>query len=49
MRACVNTDNTLFSAVTAPEELKRVSEIPGMTPARCAEVVAHGHAARFCR
>lgn len=49
VRACVNTDNTLFSAVTASEELRRVGDIPGMTPARCAEVIANGHAARFSR
>ncbi|GDX80666.1 adenosine deaminase [Deltaproteobacteria bacterium] len=49
VRACVNTDNTLFSGVAAPEELRRVSGIPGMTPARCAQVVANGHAARFTR
>ncbi len=49
IRACVNTDNTLFSAVTAPEELRRVGEIPRMTAERCAQVVANGHAACFRR
>lgn len=49
IRACVNTDNTLFSDVTASGELQHASEIPGMSPTFCAQVVAHGHAGRFAR
>lgn len=49
VRACVNTDNTLLSAVDAPEELRRVASIPGMDAARVAAVVANGHAAAFRR
>ncbi len=49
IRACVNTDNTLFSDVTASEELRRVAAIPGMGPEACERVIAYGHAARFVR
>ena len=49
VRACVNTDNTLLSAVDAPEELRRAGAIPGMDADRLAEVVAHGHRAAFRR
>lgn len=49
VRACVNTDNTLLSAVDAPEELRRSAAIPGMNAARVAGVVANGHAAAFRR
>ena len=49
IRACVNTDNTLFSDVTASEELRRVGEIPGMTDALCERVIACGHEGRFVR
>lgn len=47
LKVCVNTDNTLLSAVTASEELARVGRIPGMGPEQLAAVVAHGHAASF--
>jgi adenosine deaminase len=49
VRACVNTDNTLLSAVDAPEELRRAAAIPGMDAARVATAVANGHAAAFRR
>lgn len=49
VRACVNTDNTFFSDVDAPEEHRRVAEIEGMTPARLQQAIAHGHAAAFPR
>jgi adenosine deaminase len=49
VRACVCTDNTLLSAVTASEELARVAAIPGMGRAQLDRVVAHGHAAAFRR
>jgi adenosine deaminase len=47
--ACICTDNTLLSAVDAPEEHRRVAQIPGMDAARMAAVVAQGHAAAFRR
>lgn len=47
VRACVNTDNTLFSAVTAAEEHARARALPGMTDALLARAIAHGHAAAF--
>jgi adenosine deaminase len=49
VRVCVNTDNTLLSAVSASEELANVAAIPGMTPERVATVVATGRAAAFRR
>ncbi|MFO0596560.1 MAG: hypothetical protein U0228_14685 [Myxococcaceae bacterium] len=49
VRACVNTDNTLFSAVDAREEHRRAGTIAGMTPGLLAQAVANGHAARFVR
>ena len=49
VKACVNTDNTLLSAVTESEEMLRVSQIPGMTPALCALAVRFGQAAKFVR
>jgi adenosine deaminase len=47
VRVCVNTDNTLLSAVSASEEHARAGRIRGMTPALLAQAVAHGHAAAF--
>lgn len=49
VRACVNTDNTLLSAVDAPEEHRRVLAIPGLSRELLERAVAHGHAARFAR
>jgi adenosine deaminase len=49
VRACVCTDNTLFSDVTASQELARARALPGMTAAMVDAVVAAGHAARFTR
>lgn len=49
LRACVCTDNTLFSAVDAPEEHRRVRALPGMDDALLAEAVSHGHTAAFRR
>ena len=49
VRACVNTDNTLLSAVDAPEEHRRARAIPGMDDALLAMAVAHGRAAAFRR
>ncbi len=47
VRACVCTDNTLLSAVDAPEELRRCAAIPGMDAALIEQAVAWGHAAAF--
>lgn len=49
VRVCVNTDNTLLSDVDIHAELDNVRAIPGMGDAQIAAVIAHGHAARFCR
>jgi adenosine deaminase len=49
VRACVNTDNTLLSAVRAPEEHRRALAIPGMDEARLAEAIACGHDSAFRR
>jgi hypothetical protein len=45
----VNTDNTFFSDVDAPEEHRRAGTIPGMTSALLEKAIAHGHAAAFKR
>lgn len=47
VKACVNPDNTLLSAVSASEEHRRARAIPGMTDALLAQAIAHGHAAAF--
>jgi len=47
IRACINTDNTLLSAVDAPEEHRRVRAIPGMTDELLARAIANGHEAAF--
>lgn len=47
IRVCVNTDNTLFSQVSASEELARIRAIPGITDADLARLCATGRAARF--
>lgn len=49
VRACVCTDNTLFSAIDAPEEHRRARALPGMTDELWARAIAHGHAAAFLR
>ena len=49
VRACVCTDNTLFSDVDSPEEHRRAAGIPGMNPALLARSIECGHAARFKR
>jgi len=45
--ACVCTDNTLLSQVTASEELARAAGIPGMNREAVEAVTATGHAAAF--
>lgn len=49
VKACVNTDNTLFSDVTAAEEHARARAIPGMTDALLARAITCGHEAAFTR
>ena len=49
VRACVCTDNTLLSAVDAPEEHRRALTVAGMDEARLRQAIAHGHAAAFRR
>jgi adenosine deaminase len=49
VRACVNTDNTLLSAVTTSEEYGRALAIPGMDLEKLRQVAAHGHEAAFRR
>lgn len=49
VRACVCTDNTLLSAVTATEEHANALRIPGMDLARLRAAAAFGHAAAFRR
>ena len=49
VRACVNTDNTFLSQVSAAEEWRRAGTIEGMTPELLERANAHGHAARFTR
>jgi adenosine deaminase len=50
VRACVNTDNTLLSSVTAPEEHERaLARIVDMDEAKLERAIANGHAAAFSR
>ncbi len=49
VRACINTDNTYLSQVSASEEHRRALEIEGMTPELAARANAYGHAAHFSR
>ncbi len=49
VRACINTDNTLLSAVTAALEHRRTRALPGMTDELYARAVRDGHAAAFAR
>lgn len=49
IKACICTDNTLLSAISASEELERVKEAPGMDMSRLRQAVEYGHAARFVR
>jgi adenosine deaminase len=49
VRACVNTDNTLLSAVDAPEEHRRARSLPGMTDELLSRAIAVGHASAFRR
>jgi len=47
VQACVCCDNTLLSAVDAPEELRRVAALPGMTPQKLERLLLTGRRAAF--
>ncbi|MDG1480835.1 MAG: hypothetical protein P8R54_14665 [Myxococcota bacterium] len=47
LTVCACTDNTLLSAVDSPEEHRRIRQLPGMSDARLAAIIAAGHAAAF--
>lgn len=49
VRACVNTDNTLLSAVDAPAEYARARALPGMSDELFEKALAFGHSAAFRR
>lgn len=49
VRACINTDNTLLSAVNAEEEYANAQAIPGMSTELFEKALAFGHAAAFRR
>ena len=49
VRACIATDNTLFSATTARAELAHARALPGMTNELLARAIACGHEAAFRR
>ena len=49
VRATINTDNTLLSAVDAPSEYALAARLPGMTPEMVAACAAAGHGAAFRR
>ena len=49
VQATVCTDNTLLSAVDAPEECRRVARIPGMTSTSMEACTQHGHRGAFPR
>ena len=49
VKATINTDNTLLSAVDAPGEYASAARLPGMTPEALAACAAVGHAAAFRR
>ena len=49
VRATINTDNTLLSAVDAPGEYARAARLPGMSSEAVAACAAAGHAAAFRR
>lgn len=49
VRAVICTDNTLLSAVDAPEEHRRALAIPGMTEQKLQQAIATGHRSAFRR
>lgn len=49
VKATVCTDNTLFSRVDEPTELRAAASIPGMSDGRMTAVIENGHHAAFRR
>lgn len=49
LKVCVNTDNTLLSQLSAPEELEIAARMPGMTDHKVAQLLAAGREAAFSR
>jgi adenosine deaminase len=49
VRACVNPDNTLLSAVTASQEHARAAALPGMTQTLLTQAITNGHTGAFRR
>jgi adenosine deaminase len=49
VRACICTDNTFFTDITAREEHRRAAAIPGMDGAALEQAVRFGHQAAFQR
>jgi len=49
LKACICTDNTLFSDVDAIQEHQRVATIPGMTDELIQKAIQYGHDAAFTR
>lgn len=49
VKACVNTDNTLLSAIDARTEHRRARALPGMTDKLLERAIECGHQARFVR
>lgn len=49
VKACINTDNTLLSAVDAPEEYRRARSIRGMNDELLRRATSFGHTAAFSR
>jgi adenosine deaminase len=49
VKACVCTDNTLFSGIDSVEEHARARSLPDMTDALFTAIIAQGHAAAFRR
>lgn len=47
LQVCVNTDNTLLSDTSLPQELQRVSQIPGITDRHMGALQKMGKAAQF--
>jgi adenosine deaminase len=49
VRACICTDNTLFSDTSSEEEHARARSLPGMTDELMERAIRNGHAAAFSR
>lgn len=49
VKACINTDNTLLSETSSPEEHARASGLPGMTDELFHRAIRYGHEGAFPR